>query len=296
MKTRFPHGKPFRQWLGQSFRSGLHFWQDLLRFRPDAVIAGRYRIMRKLGTGSYGTAYLCRDIRSGRRCVLKRVIPLRGGRVRAESIYDREIAILRRLDHPSLPKLYESFRAGEHMCFTMEYMEGMSLDRLLFEKGRRFTEKESLQLVLKLLSVVGYMHSVGIVHRDISISNVLLHGNVVQLIDVGLARELAGSQFEEPHPSDTDALRSSGKRYRRKIHVASDFYAIGQLLLCLLYSSFQVKETEPILEARERGWEEELPLRPATIRLLRRLLRTETPYRNTGELRKDLRKLLSEIQ
>ncbi|MFH5186900.1 serine/threonine protein kinase [Paenibacillus sp. TAB 01] len=294
MKTKLPARKPWNQRLGKTFHEGLRLWQDLLQFRPDAVIAKRYRIVRKLGTGSYGSAYLCRDIRSGRRCVLKRVCPLRGGRARAEFIYGQETAILRRLAHPGLPGLYEQFRYGEHLCFTMEYMEGVSLDRLLFEQERVFTEKEALQLVLKLLSIVGYMHSVGIVHRDISIANVLLHGKSVQLIDVGLSRELAGSQPEDYDPYEVDADDPSEKRHRRRIHVTSDFYAIGHLLLFLLYSAYP--EEEQIKEkGREPGWEQELTLQPGTKKLLRRLLLTEQPYRNAGELRRAIQRLLPDL-
>lgn len=285
----------WRRW-GKSFRSGLRLWHDLLRFRQDRVVAGRYRIVRKLGSGSYGTAYLCRDIRSGRRCVLKRVYPLRGGRKRAALIYSMETAILRRLDHPALPAFYEQFRYGEHLCFTMEFMEGTSLDRLLFEENRTFTEKESLQLVLKLLSVVGYLHACGIVHRDISIANVLLHGNSIQLIDVGLSRELAGSHPDDYDPYDIDADDPSEKMLRRKIHVSSDFYAIGHLLLFLLYSTYTEKELSPGSEAEEQSWEEELSLHPDTKKLLRRLLQTEQPYRNTGELRQEIKRLLPHLR
>jgi serine/threonine-protein kinase len=292
MKTNRQDGKSLWVRWGKSFRAGLRLWQDLLRFRQDTVVAKRYRIVRKLGTGSYGTAYLCRDVRSGRRCVLKRVYPLRGGRARAELIYGRETAILRRLDHPAIPAFYEQLRYGDHLCFTMEYMEGTSLDRLLFEEGRTFTEKESLLLVLKLLSVVGYMHAAGIVHRDISIANVLLHGNSIQLIDVGLSRELAGIQTEDDDPYDIESDDPSEKVLRRKIHVTSDFYAIGHLLLFLLYSTYTEKELEPDGGNAERSWEEELSLHPDTKKLLRRLLLTEQPYRNAGELRKEIKRLL----
>lgn len=335
----------------------LRRWQGR-RFRPGAVVAGRYRIVERLGEGSFGVAYLCIDRRSGERCVLKRISPARGGKARAERIYARETGIMSRLDHPFIPRLLECFRAAGQPCFVMEYAAGRSLEQLLFSDGRRFSEERSLELILRLLTAVEYLHGLRIVHRDISIANVMLHGDELRLIDFGLARELrdgdrhgqgllgipaAGEEDAASEASrdaawgaaagkevgsddvagnaattkETDADDVAGnvataeendaddmaddaptdKRLRRRLHVTSDFYALGHLLLFLLYSTYP--DEEPTWRGgreEEKSWEEELTLHPGTKKLLRRLLEAEQPYSRCRDIAEEIARILLDLK
>ncbi|WP_309122340.1 protein kinase family protein [Paenibacillus sp.] len=251
-------------------------------FRPGAVVKGRYTIVKPIGEGSYGLAYLCRDRRAGDRpCVLKHVQPLRGGALRTEAVYSLETAMLERLRHPAVPRLLDRFRYRGAFCFAMEYVPGLSLEKLLFEEEHTFTEAEALLLLRRLIDVVADIHAAGIVHRDIRIANVIVDGERVHLIDFGLARDLRPGT-PDPVPDDVLDDDPMEKKLRRRIDVTSDFYAMGHLLLFLLYSSYP--ETR-----EERTWEEELSsLAPETKRLLRRSLMTEQPYASAEEMRDDL--------
>jgi len=257
-------------------------------FRPGAVVRGRYEVVKPLGEGSYGLAYLCRDReRGGRLCVLKHVQPLRGGGAKSEAAYGYETDMLDRFRHPSIPRLIERFRYRGANCFTMEYVEGSSLEEQLLEGARVFTERESLSLLRKLLDVVAVVHAAGVVHRDIRIANVIASEDRVHLIDFGLARDVGGANGIGG-VAETDDVRDDDppeKILRRRLHVESDFYAMGHLLLFLLYSAHPGDETE----SEERGWEEELAdLSPRTKKLLRRLLMAEQPYASCAELAADL--------
>ncbi|WP_199617061.1 serine/threonine protein kinase [Paenibacillus alkalitolerans] len=270
------------------------------RFGEGTVVRGRYRIVMPLGEGSYGVAYLCEDIKNGNRpCVMKRVQPMRGGRSRAEALFDLEVRMLTQLHHESIPELYEQFHYYGYYCFTMEFAKGASLERLLFEKDTVFSEEQSLTIVNKLLDIIGYVHSKGIVHRDVRIANVIVDGDQVRLIDFGLARSFAAEQHESPGPpladdvSDNDPME---KQIRRKIHPSSDFYAAGHLLLFLLYSGYP----EPMEsgDGDERSWDEELAgLHPITKRLLRRmLLSEEQPYEQVQDVQADISAAIDALQ
>ncbi|MCI3926921.1 protein kinase [Paenibacillus sp. TRM 82003] len=257
------------------------------RFRPGTVVRGRYELVKPIGEGSYGLAYLCRDRRrDGRLCVLKHVQPMRGGAARTEATFQLETRMLSRLRHPAVPRLLEKFRYKGTLCFTMDYMPGKSLEKLLFEEDRVYTEFEALALCRRLLDVVGDVHAEGVVHRDIRIANVILDGDTVSLIDFGLARSLtADEEHAEDEPADDlEEDAPAEKRIRRRIRVESDFYALGHLLLFLLYSNFPDTGEEP-----ERAWEEELAhLHTLTKKLLRRLLLTEQPYERAADAAADV--------
>lgn len=286
-------------------------------FRPGKAVRGRYVVVKPLGEGSYGLAYLCRDRKAGGRlCVLKHVQPNRGGHARTRSTYELETDMLLRLRHPSIPKLIERFDYRGALCFTMEYAPGTSLEKRLFDDEWALTEKESLLLLRELAGIVGYIHREGVVHRDIRIANVIVDGDRVHLIDFGLARELRTapgtpvrtgaapgqpsgravsgerpgsmperSLSEHTLPDDVSEDDPTEKKLRRRVAVESDFYAMGHLLLYLLYSSYP----DDNVREEEQGWEEELSeLHPLTKKMIRRLLMAEQTYQSIDEVTADL--------
>lgn len=269
-------------------------WLQERHFRPGQLIRNRYRIVGLLGTGSYGVTYRCDDLVTGAICVLKRVHPLRGGQRRAELIYDRELQAMTRLQHARVPDLLESFTYQGQHCLTMEYMQGLNIGQLLFEEEQTFTEQESLRLIHQLLDIVEMMHKQGMIHRDISLSNVLLHEGRVQLIDFGLTwRE------EEPPAlvQELDELVSGDeqeKRIRRRLDASSDFYGIGHLLLYLLYSTYDDPDDAEADNEQERSWEQELQLHPRTRQMLRRLLLIDSPYVHIAEIRSEIKDILAD--
>lgn len=284
----------------RTFREAVRRLQEL-RFTPGRRLKGRYRIVRRLGMGSYGVAYLCMDDTCGKPCVLKRVFPLHGGRARTEKIYRRETEILERLDHPSIPKLLDRFRYRGQPCLVMEYVDGGTLDELLFRDRRLFTEEESLRLFHSLLRIVEYLHGTRIVHRDISIGNVMLQEDRVYLIDFGLA---VGLDDKDPAISslagDTDRDDPMEKKLSRAVDVSSDFYAMGHLLLFLLYSTYGSHGTAAGHEENpgsetEPGWENELALHEETRMLLRRLLQADEPYREVREVLSAVKSILDRL-
>lgn len=285
-------------------------WLQERHYTEGTVIHGRYRISGVLGSGSYGVAYACEDRSDNNRpVVLKRVHPLRGGEQRARLIYERECKTMRELNHPQIPALLDQFQHRGQPCLVMQYMEGHSIGELLFEQEATFTELQSIQLMLELLELIELMHSKGMVHRDISLSNVLLHEGQVQLIDFGLTwhqsepREVV-QQLDELVSGDEQE-----KIIRRSLSVSSDFYGMGHLLLYLLYSSYDESKArlnqphgsafnskpQPLSISGHTdeptcapGWESELKLHPATRSMLRRMLQADQPYTDTAEVRQAL--------
>lgn len=226
--------------------------------------------------GSYGIAYMASDLQTGRSVVVKQ------GRTKRNVsgvVFQREAAILRRLQHPQIPKLYDMFVEKGIPHLVMEYIEGETVETLIFDKGYTYTEHQSFCLLRDVLEVVACIHAKGVVHRDLRIPNILLCDGAVFIIDFGLARF-----FGEPIPHlETYVLE---KRLRRETNAKSDFYALGHFILFLLYSSY-----EPVTE-EERSWEEELSLSAEARRILRKMLQIDRPYDNIADLINDVDQLI----
>lgn len=275
--------------------STFRFWLDVVYtrlldrpYRVGRLIRKRYQIVRCLGMGSYGISYLCLDRTTQQHCVLKQVRPSKRRGRKGYPIFAYESAILHKLDHPAIPRLYETFAYRGNWFIAMEYMEGTNVEDLIFQEGRLFGEREALQLVRDLLDIVDYVHREQIVHRDVRIPNVILQNHQLKLIDFGLARRLGDAPTQVAE--DLRAYEVE-KQIKREVEFRSDFYSMGHFLLFLLYTTY-----EPTGD-QDRSWEEELDLHPATQTLLQRMLQLKQPhFAHTAELASALDEAIRETE
>lgn len=270
--------------MWKQWRQRLKEWWLDSPHSPGTLIKNRYMITRILGMGSYGIGYLVSDQKQKTQRVLKQVRPSRLHTPKGRGVYEYEVALLRSLDHPQMPKVFDAFEENGQLYYVMTYICGQTIEDMLFEEGAAFTEKEAWHVILRILPLITYLHERKIIHRDVRIPNVIWHNGEVYLIDFGLARYIGDS------PS---YLETTGDHYwvekqlKREVHPRSDIYALGHFLLFMLYSTYEDTERQP-----ERGWEEELTLAPATVRILRRMLQFDEPYAAATEVEADIRAFL----
>ncbi|MGD7008129.1 serine/threonine protein kinase [Metabacillus sp. 84] len=234
------------------------------------LLCGKYVILSKAGEGGYSCAYLARRLED-QQVVLVKIAKKIGRKTRKS--FERESRILSLLENKGAPGLYEFINEEDACCLVIEYKKGSTFEDLIFEDGCMYTESESIVLLNRIIEELAPIHSHGIVHRDLRIPNILLYKGDVSIIDFGLA----GSVNEKA------IFRLSRNRKRfREFSFKSDFYSLGHLLLFLLYSSY------PEHEEKERPWEEELCISPATRKITRKLLQLDEPYDKMEELQNDL--------
>ena len=205
---------------------------------PGTVIAGRYRICRLIGRGGMSFVYLAEDMESGVRRALKEV---RRDETRNDAVVRRglqvETAMLVRLSHPQLPKVYDVIRA-ENSCFVvMDYIEGRSLGNVLREEGAQ-PQELVIFWAIQLCGVLGYLHAQDppVIYRDMKPSNVMLRpdGEVV-LLDFGIAR-----QFKRSGSADTTCLGTIGYAAPEQFggsgqsDARTDIYSLGATMYHLL--------------------------------------------------------------
>lgn len=238
-------------------------------YKPQFLIASQYEVMRVIGMGSYGMTYLCENKETRERCVVKQIRPSKLKNSETSS-YQMEAGILASLDHVSIPKLHDAFHFNGNQFLVMDYIEGVNLEDLLFDKHDRFNELESLEFLKGLIDIVAYLHMHEISHGDLRIPNVMVKHAQIYVVDFGLAVSLKDK-------SDQEALEL----------IQKDLYDLGDFLLFLLYSSYDPNSR------KDRPWTEELTIHPATKHFIKRLLQIEAGFESIDQARDHLHKLLS---
>ena len=248
------------------------WWNREVRDRPyrPGSLVDHYLVEKVLGVGSYGIAYLARQCGDQERVVLKQVRPSLRHSPKGEAMQAYERNVLRMLSHPQIPRCLDFFSHRGDSFLVLSYIEGPTLEDLLFEQNILIDEYTAAGCMRKLGEVIAYLHDHGVIHRDVRIPNVIWRENQPYLIDFGLARLLGDSPA---YTVEDVTMYPPEKQLKREVAPTSDLYALGHFFLFLLYSSFTPREGEA-----ERSWEEELTLSPAIRKMIRSLLQIDPAY------------------
>lgn len=157
---------------------------------------GRYKVLRSLGKGGFGTVYLGYDPVLDRAVALKF---LHARRLEDEHVrrFWREAQMAARLRHPNIVPVYDAGESEDSRYIVYEFVEGKTLSAML-ESGYRLAVLEAVALVRKLACALDYAHLHSVIHRDIKPGNIIVdEKGEPHLTDFGLAR------FAESHGSLT---------------------------------------------------------------------------------------------
>ncbi len=249
--------------------------------KVGSEIAG-FKIVKSLSVGTYGATYLVKNTITEEIVVLKHIRKSKNKDQKVVNFFRNEMNILSRLSHPSIPRFDQRLYVDDQPYYCMEYIEGETLDALIFQHGRIFTVYESILFLRKLVEVISYLHSNNIIHRDIRLPNLIYVSGTPYLIDFGQAREITNPSLDL---FETNDHYNKELRFTRTVSFESDYYLLGQLFLYMLYSGYQP-------EKEEKSWDEELKLEPQLCNMIRRMLQIDPPYSNISEIADDLEKLL----
>jgi serine/threonine-protein kinase len=162
-------------------------------FAPGELVGKRYKVIRTLGQGGMGVVYLVKDRKSGNVLALKTLLPEFAERKRAIVRFTREVSTARKLDHPSIVKIFDAWRVEDLLLYTMEYVEGVSLRQWLQKRGQ-LGLGSTVRILSMLCHALEHAHEITI-HRDISPDNVMIRADgSVKLLDFGLAKQIDSSQ------------------------------------------------------------------------------------------------------
>lgn len=236
------------------------------------LLKNRYCILNKLGSGGFGETSLAEDLQmpSHRQCVIKQLKPIANDPQTYQLIKDRfqrEAAILERLGekNPYIPTLYAYFEDDDQFYLVEEYIQGVTLAEKIQRDGV-LTESSVRDILIYSLSILDYIHSQGIVHRDIKPDNIILRSSdhLPVLIDFGAVKETMGTIMTTSGHSTrsivigTPGFMSSEQNAGRPTF-SSDLYSLALTAIYLLTGKLpQEFNVDPL--SGDILWRQEAPL------------------------------------
>lgn len=258
------------------------------------ILQNRYRIIETLGQGGFGRTYLAEDQRRfDELCAIKELILTGTQWEKAQELFQREAAILYKIQHPQVPQFRENFEQDQRLFLVQEYVAGKTYRTLLDERktiGGAFTEREVLQLMRSLLPILEHIHSRGIIHRDISPENIILRDgdHLPVLIDFGVVKEIA-TRLQTPLTKPATSVGKFGYAPSEQMQTGraypnSDLYSLAVTAVVLLTG----KEPSELFDENQLtwNWQSWVTVNSQFATVLNRMLsyRPSTRYQNATEV------------
>jgi len=193
-----------------------------------------YKVLGKLGSGAMAVVYKAKQLSLDRIVAIK-VLPKKF--VQKSDYVERfykEGRLAARLNHNNIVQAIDVGEIGGLYYFVMEYVEGKTLYDDL-SKGKVFSEKEALDIVIQIAKALAHAHAQGLIHRDVKPKNIMIHKDgTVKLADMGLAREASdikaarheqGKTFGTPYYIAPEQIRGD-----IDIDGRADVYSLGGTL------------------------------------------------------------------
>jgi serine/threonine-protein kinase len=217
----------------------------------DALIGtlfdGRYKIVRRLGSGGMADVYLAEDQELGRRVAIKILNDRHAHDEQFVERFRREAKNAAGLSHPNVVAIYDRGEAEGTYYIAMEYLEGKSLKELIVSRGPA-PVPVAIDYARQILAALRFAHRNGIVHRDIKPHNVLVDGEGrIKVTDFGIARAGAASQMTEAGSIVGTAQYLSPEQAKgTAVDQRSDIYSLGIVLYELLTGSVPFTGDTPV--------------------------------------------------
>ena len=276
---------------------------------------GPYEVVGLIGAGSMGEVYRARDTKLKRDVALKVLPPLLALDSDRVARFKREAQVLAALNHPNIAAIYGFEDSDDLKALALELVEGPTLaDRIA--RGPLPLE-EALAIARQIGEALEAAHDKGIIHRDLTPSNVKIADGVVKVLDFGLAKAWEGAPEAQLATAPTltsmldrertilgtPAYMSPEQARGRALDKRADIWAFGCVLFEMLtgraaFADETISDTLAHVLERDVDWQALPPSTPGRVReLLRRCLQKDRSrrLRDIGDARLEIEEVLTPI-
>lgn len=231
--------------------------------RLGEIIDGKYEVLREIGKGGMSVVYLAMDKRLNKQWAIKEFRKDKDDaskQVALKALLD-EANLMKKLDHPTLPRIVDIIETNQTVFIVMDYIEGESLNKVLDAYGAQ-PQEAVIEWAKQLSDVLDYLHTQNppVIYRDMKPANIMLKPDgTVRLIDFGIARE-----YKEGKEGDTEAIGTRGYAApeqfggRGQTDARTDIYSLGVTLYHLVtgknpaeppYEIYPIRHWDPTLSS-----------------------------------------------
>lgn len=193
-----------------------------------------YKVIKVLGEGSYGKAFLCTSEQDQKYCVIKQII-IEGMSEKERQETLNEATILSRLDHPNIVKFKEVFMARkprQTINIVTEYADGGDLSlKIKHQNNKHMEENEILDTFMQICLAIKHIHDKKIIHRDLKSANIfLMKSGLVKLGDFGISKGFKNTWDKASTVIGTPYYLSPEIVNNKPYDFKSDIWSLGVLL------------------------------------------------------------------
>ncbi|XP_037551110.1 serine/threonine-protein kinase PLK4 [Nematolebias whitei] len=150
-----------------------------------------FKVLTLLGKGSFACVYRAKSVKTGVEVAIKMIDKKAMHKAGMVQRVTNEVEIHCRLKHPSILELYNYFEDSNYVYLVLEMCHNGEMSRYLKERKTPFSEDEARHFMHQIMKGMLYLHTHGILHRDLTLSNLLLTSNMnIKIADFGLATQL----------------------------------------------------------------------------------------------------------
>ncbi|AFZ15228.1 serine/threonine protein kinase [Crinalium epipsammum PCC 9333] len=248
------------------------------------LLDGRYLVVQVLGTGGFGQTYIAQDTRRPGNpvCVVKHLKPASSDPnilPTARRLFNSEAETLEQLgNHDQIPRLLAYFEQEQEFYLVQELIEGHTLKTEL-SPGSRWTENQVIPMLQDVLGILEFVHSRGVIHRDIKPDNLIRRtsDNKLVLVDFGAVKQLPNQMVGIPsEASATVAIGTPGympsEQARGQPRPNSDIYALGIIAIQSLTGILPLQLQEDP-NTGEMLWQHLVSVSPGLAAVLNKMVR-----------------------
>lgn len=241
----------------------------------------KYKVIRKLGHNREGgrITYLATAPSTSKQVVIKEFrFAASGANWSGFKAYQREIEMLKQLQHPRIPNYLDSFETKSGFCLVQEYKNALSL-----AVRCSFTAEDIKQITVSVLEILVYLQQriPPVIHRDIKPENILVDKQLnAYLVDFGFARIRDGEFAMSSIAAGTPGFMPPEEQFGRPLTEASDLYSLGATLICLLTGTRSVDIGQLIDDDYRFNFKNSVPhLSPRFVRWLTKMVEPNLKHR-----------------